>query len=144
VTPNGLHWTPRSRLVYISDVIGAAAVRPNVKRDSAHMKRLLKTVIAVAVTNLLLVWGCYGLFNATVRPVAIWQMIGVAPGSPLTGWQVVLGCLLWVLSGPLYWISDPKSTLAFLGVSLLNSVLWGACLGLLIYEIRHRLQRHAA
>ena len=108
------------------------------------MKRLLKTVIAVAVTNLLLVGGCYGLFNATVRPFAIWQMIGIAPGSPLTGWQVVLGCLLWVLSGPLYWVSDPKSTLAFLGVSLLNSILWGACLGLLIYGIRHRLQKHAA
>jgi hypothetical protein len=108
------------------------------------MKNQLKIAVTAGAANSLLVCGGYGLFMATVPADALWRMIGIAPGSPLAGWQVALGCVLWIFSGPLYWLSDPKSTVAFLCVSMVSSFLWGMCLVLLIYAIRQRLRKDGA
>jgi hypothetical protein len=108
------------------------------------MKAQLKTAVVAGAVNSLVVTGGYGLFMATVPADALWRMVGMAPGSPLAAWQVVLASLLSILSGPLCWLCYPQSTGAFVCLSAVSAFVWGTCLALVFYAISQKLHKRRA
>jgi hypothetical protein len=107
------------------------------------MKKVWRTVSIVAATNLVFFWIAYVLFSASFRPITLWQFLGVAPSVPESPWQTFLAYALGILSGPVSWLVELKSTQAFLVGSLLNSAIWGAIFGLPIYGLTQRMHRRA-
>ena len=104
------------------------------------MKKLLKIASVVAVANLLLFWTAYALL------VAAWPHTGLSPPPPLPHW---LAFCLWafvVLGAPASIILDGTGGdhFNFLLVlsSLLNCIVWGLCLGSMIYAATKRFHRH--
>jgi hypothetical protein len=107
------------------------------------MRKALKIGTVAAATNLVVLWIAFGLFSASLKPMSLWQLFGLAPTPPESAWQVFLAYTIGILSGPVSWLVELKSTQAFLVASLLNGALWGALFGLPIYGLAQRMHRQA-
>lgn len=112
------------------------------------MKKFLKIAAVVAVANLLLFWTAYGLLVAAWPHTGLSQFLGFSPSPPLPHW---LAFCLWafvVLGAPTSIILDGTGGNHFIFLlvlsSILNCIVWGLCLGSLIYAATKRFHRHVA
>src|SRR5881394_3785652 len=107
------------------------------------MKSKLKTVAAVTATHLLLFWFAVGIVKAS--GFTLFSLFGPLPQySPA---QEFLFDVVGVLSLPMAWLADLLSVqnlFAMICALTFNSVIWGTCIGLLLYGFRQRHQRPAA
>jgi hypothetical protein len=108
------------------------------------MKSRLRTVAFVAVAHLLLFWITIGLLKAS--GFTIFNLFEPPPrNSPA---QVFLFDVVGVMSYPMAWLTEllalPDKWFTVIPMLLLNSGLWGACLGLLIHGLRHRRSAQGA
>jgi hypothetical protein len=103
------------------------------------MKKFTKVVLFIAASNLLLMWIAWGLFMATSQKLTVWQFLGLAPSSPPSYWQNSVGVLLGVLSSPMSWLlTNMKNTFVLVTFSILNSFIWGLCIGFPIYILKQK------
>jgi uncharacterized membrane protein len=104
------------------------------------MKKFIKMVLIIAGSNLLLVWITGGLFVAMLPKESLWQFLGLVPSPPPSHWQNSVGLLLGVLSSPLSWLlTGMTSTFVLVVLSILNSFIWGVCIGFPLYVLKERL-----
>src|SRR5579862_4888942 len=116
---------------------GGSAMNKRVMQTE-HMKRLLKMVVLVGTANFLLLCITCGLFMAALPAIGSWQLFG---NPPLSHWQKFIMYSMGILSGPASWLWDTTNIFMFAMQSLLNSVLWGLCLGIPIYIFKSRAAR---
>jgi hypothetical protein len=106
------------------------------------MKPLFKVLGTVAAGNLVCFWIFYGLLMAARPHTGLGQFMGIelmpAPSLPFLLWGfVILGAPCSVLldgTGGDYFV------LHLVLSSLLNSIIWGVCLGYAIYAIIRRFR----
>jgi hypothetical protein len=114
----------------------------------ASMNKFFRTVVSVAVANLLLFWIVYGILLAPWPRSGLSQTLGFSPPEPLSPWQALLIWAYVVLGAPGSIILDGTggNNFVFLQVlcSILNCIIWGLFFGSFIYAVRKRFHTHAA
>ena len=99
------------------------------------MKRFLKIAGSVAVAHLVAFWSCYAL------------LVSFAPLPVSNPWAILLWTFI-VLGAPASIILDGVSDTYFVPLlvlsSILNSSLWGLCLGFPVHAFTKRFHIHFA
>ena len=112
------------------------------------MKQFTKTFVVAASTSFLLFWLSWLLLMLVLPPISAWQFFGFAPTPPPTFWQSFAMFTFEVLSAPMSLIYEvvhhDGSRFLFGLLSLVNSLVWGLCVGFPIYVIRRRFVTSAA
>jgi hypothetical protein len=112
------------------------------------MKKFFKIAAVVAVANLLLFWTAYGLLVAVWPHTGLSQFLGFSPPPALPHWLTFCLWAFVVLGAPTSIILDGTGGNHFIFFlvlsSILNCIVWGLCLGSLIYASTKRFHRHVA
>jgi hypothetical protein len=112
------------------------------------MKKFAKTFCIVSVVSLFLFWIAWGLLMAVLPPISLWQFFGFTQSPPPSFWQSFFMLLFEVLSMPMSLmyelVGHDGSRFVFALLSLVNSVVWGLCIGFPIYAVKRRYFTHAA
>jgi hypothetical protein len=107
------------------------------------VKTKLTTIAVVAAAHLLVFWVSVGVLKAS--GFTLFSLFGPPPRSSPT--QDFLFGFIGILSYPVAWLADalslPDNWFTICGL-VLNSAIWGVCIGLVIYGFRHKHQRLAA
>ena len=113
-----------------------------------RMKKIFKTAGIVAGAHFILFWIAYGLLMAAWPHTTIWQFLGIAPAPPLSNWLIFLQWTFIVLGTPGSILLDGVRIASFVLVmiwcSILNSVIWGMCLGFPICAASKRYRNCAS
>ena len=108
------------------------------------MKSKLTTIALVAAAHLLLFLVSVGILKAS--GLTLFSLFGPPPHTSPA--QEFLFGFVGVLSYPVAWLANvrslPDNWLGIICELVLNSAIWGTCIGLVIYGFRHRHQRYAA
>ena len=114
------------------------------RRHHALVKSKLTTIAVVAAAHHLLFWVSVGVLKAS--GFTLFSLFGPPPHASPT--QELFFGFVGVLSYPMVWLADllslPDNWFTIVCGLLLNSVIWGICIGLVIYGFSHRHRRHAA
>jgi uncharacterized membrane protein YagU involved in acid resistance len=109
-----------------------------------RMKKFVKVFAVVAVSYLLCFWTCYVLLVASWAHITLWQFLGFEPAPSTSHFAVFVRWAFIVLAVPSSILLDGISSAylmpAVILCSVLNSVVWGACLALPIYGVRRRFR----
>ena len=112
------------------------------------MNKFLKIAAAVAVANLLLFWASYGLLVAAWPHTGLSQFLGFSQPPPVPHWLALCMWAFVVLGAPASIILDGTGGNHFIFLlvlsSILNCIVWGLCLGSLIYAATKRFHRHVS
>jgi hypothetical protein len=107
------------------------------------VKSKLTTVAVVATVHLLVFWISIGILKAS--GFTLFNLFGPPHRNSLM--QELLFGFVGILSYPMAGLAEllalPDNWLTMICGLVLNSVFWGICIGLAIYVLRHRHQRHA-
>ena len=106
-----------------------------VRRQDTRMKKYFRIVSIVAITDLLCFWSCYALLDA------YWSDTSTSTLVIFIEWASL------VFGAPISILLDNASThfmSALILCSVLNSIVWGVCLGFPIYGVSKRFQHVAA
>ncbi len=108
------------------------------------MKSKLTTIAVVAAAHFLLLWLSVGILKTS--GFALFTLFGPPPRTSSA--QEFLFGLVGVLTYPMAWLADllsvPDNWFTIICGLVVNSGIWGVCVGLLIYGFRQRHQSHAA
>ena len=101
------------------------------------MQRRIKLAGILAGAHFALTWSVYGLLNISgFELFSFASLFGFGPAPRHTVWQLILCYGVIILNQPLAPLS-PSGTAGWIGVSILKSALWGLCLALVVYAVRH-------
>jgi hypothetical protein len=107
----------------------------------------LKIIAVIAVIHSAVWWGALGALKASGFTLfTLESFLGLAPPPRHSAVQTFFFLLIGVLTYPLAWVRSIDTGTWFTTVLVVaaNGIVWGACLGWLIYAVRQRLNRHAA
>ncbi len=113
----------------------------------ALVKSNLKTIFMIAAFYSAVWWGAFGALHASgFKLFTFDSLLGFASPPNISTVQTGLLVLTCMLTAPLAWVPglDPATWFTTLLLAAANGIIWGACLSLLIYAIRQRLQRYRA
>jgi hypothetical protein len=112
------------------------------------MHTKLKTIGIVTAAHFALYWAIFGTLMASDFSPFTFTFNTSAPPPHNSPAQEFLWNIFQFLTYPFAFLPDvtwiPDHWLGLAVASLLNSAVWGACLALLFYVVRHKFQRHAA
>jgi succinate-acetate transporter protein len=111
------------------------------------MRKLAKTFFFVAVISFLLFWITYGLLMAALPHIGLEQFLGFEPTSSLTRSQNFLVYFFAILGMPMSIMLhgvNINNMFQIVFLSLLNSAIWGLCLGLPIFAVIKRFHSRVA
>ena len=101
------------------------------------MKRRIKLAGILAAAHFAMMGSLFGFLQISgFELFTLASMFGLEPAPRHTVWQLVLWYAFIIVNLPLAPLSG-SGTVGWIGVSILNSALWGLCLGLLTHAFRH-------
>jgi hypothetical protein len=100
------------------------------------VKRWIKLAGILAGAHFAMTWAVYGLLKISgFELFTLASLFGLEPAPRHTVCQIVLWYGDTILNLPLAPLSG-AGTVGSIGVSILNSVLWGICLVMVVYAVR--------
>jgi hypothetical protein len=113
-----------------------------------RMKRFFKIAGIIAVAHLAFFWISYALLAARWSHISPLQFFGILPTPPPSHFEVFVQWVFIILGVPFSILLDGTSSVylmpALILCSVLNSVVWDACLALPIYGVSKRFHHVAA